>query len=107
MIIKTIKNLFSKKACCKGEAKSLLSVEHSISDLEYRIDIMEGCLVCNACETTAPEIFIVEEDGVKFRANAELKIKQNFDLILEAIDGCPHEVIKIVSNQNKSSAQQG
>jgi ferredoxin len=73
--------------------------------------IEDGCIVCNACETTAPEVFLVTEDTCKIRAEvrsdgqsttnlaekAPLSGSVGSDLedqIIEAAEGCPVEVIK-------------
>lgn len=76
-----------------------------------KVWIEEGCIVCNACETTAPEVFSVTEETCKIRA--EVRIDGGFtpnleeksplkpeigvelaDQIQEAAEGCPVEVIK-------------
>jgi ferredoxin len=76
-----------------------------------RVWIEEGCIVCNACETTCPEVFNVTEDSCNIRAEvrvdgaqttnlterSELKGAIGNDLaeqIEEAAEGCPVEVIK-------------
>jgi ferredoxin len=76
-----------------------------------RVWIEEGCIVCNACETTCPEVFNVTEDSCHIRAevrvdgaqdtnlNAKSGLKDAIgselaDQIEEAAEGCPVEVIK-------------
>jgi len=76
-----------------------------------RVWIEEGCIVCNACETTCPEVFNVTEDSCHIRSEvrvdglqttnlpekSELKDATGSDLadqIEEAAEGCPVEVIK-------------
>lgn len=76
-----------------------------------KVWIEDGCIVCNACETTCPEVFNVTEDTCHIRAevredglkdtnlNAKgpLKAVAAKDLeiqIEEAAQGCPVEVIK-------------
>lgn len=76
-----------------------------------KVWIEEGCIVCNACETTCPEVFHVTEDTCHIRADvrtdgaedtnlakkAGLKADSGSDLedqIVEAAEGCPVEVIK-------------
>jgi ferredoxin len=76
-----------------------------------RVWIEEGCIVCNACETTCPEVFNVTEDSCHIRAESRLDGQQNTNLtdrselkpeliesladqIEEAAEGCPVEVIK-------------
>ncbi|TVR08406.1 MAG: ferredoxin [Planctomycetota bacterium] len=76
-----------------------------------KVWIEEGCIVCNACETACPEVFLVTEDTCMIRAevredgketeNSEemSPLKEEFreeleDAIEEAAEGCPVEVIK-------------
>ncbi|MDA3961824.1 MAG: ferredoxin [Planctomycetota bacterium] len=76
-----------------------------------KVWIEEGCIVCNACETTCPEVFHVTEDTCmilpdvrqdgKETENREEQsaLKADFqeelaDQIEEAAEGCPVEVIK-------------
>ena len=33
-----------------------------------KVWIEEGCIVCNACETASPEVFLVTEDSCVIRA---------------------------------------
>ncbi len=76
-----------------------------------RVWIEEGCIVCNACETTCPEVFNVTEDSCHIRSEVRVDGKQDTNLearnplkdaigseladqIEEAAEGCPVEVIK-------------
>jgi ferredoxin len=76
-----------------------------------KVWIEDGCIVCNACETTAPEVFSVTEETCKIRGevridgqttpNLEERAalsgtigKDLADQIQEAAEGCPVEVIK-------------
>ncbi len=76
-----------------------------------RVWIEDGCIVCNACETTCPEVFNVTEDSCHIRAEVRADGKQSTNLaersdltgalgdeladqIQEAAEGCPVEVIK-------------
>lgn len=76
-----------------------------------KVWIEDGCIVCNACETTCPEVFKVTEDtcyiraevmengeeGTNLSAKAPLKADKAAELegqIEEAAQGCPVEVIK-------------
>ena len=78
-----------------------------------KVWIEDGCIVCNACETTCPEVFTVTEETCKIRAevrvdgtldpNLEAKsaLSGSFgadlaDQIQEAAEGCPVEVIKFI-----------
>ena len=73
--------------------------------------IEEGCIVCNACETTCPEVFKVteescvilgevREDGNTDENEASKSVLSGengedlADQIEEAAEGCPVEVIK-------------
>lgn len=53
--------------------------------------IEEGCIVCGLCEDTAPEVFKVEDDNTVILENAD--IEANEDLIREAAEECPVDVI--------------
>jgi len=76
-----------------------------------RVWIEEGCIVCNACETTCPEVFNVREDSCTIRADVRSDGVDDTNLtarstlsgatgtelaeqIEEAAEGCPVEVIK-------------
>lgn len=76
-----------------------------------RVWIEEGCIVCNACETTCPEVFNVTEDSCHIRSDVREDGQQDTNLsarsplkgsfgedlaeqITEAAEGCPVEVIK-------------
>lgn len=76
-----------------------------------RVWIEEGCIVCNACETTCPEVFNVTDDTCTIRAEVRVDATESenrderaeltpevgeelADLIEEAAEGCPVEVIK-------------
>lgn len=80
-----------------------------------KVWIEEGCIVCNACETTAPEVFSVTEETCKIRAEVRVdgQLSPNLDeksplsgtigadladQIQEAAEGCPVEVIKYEKN---------
>lgn len=72
--------------------------------------IEEGCIVCNACETTCPEVFLVTEETCHIRAEVRTDTTEDenraarapltgdigsdlYDAIEEAAEGCPVEVI--------------
>ncbi len=76
-----------------------------------KVWIEEGCIVCNACETTCPEVFNVTEDSCLIRAEVRIDGLEDTNLqtrsglsgalgseledqIIEAAEGCPVEVIK-------------
>ena len=77
--------------------------------------IEEGCIVCNACETTCPEVFQVTEETCMIRDEVRVdgQLTENeteksplkdgigdelFDAIEEAAEGCPVEVIKFTTD---------
>ena len=77
--------------------------------------IEEGCIVCNACETTCPEVFKVteescvilgevREDGATDENESSKSLlsgdngEELEDQIEEAAEGCPVEVIKFETN---------
>lgn len=77
--------------------------------------IEEGCIVCNACETTCPEVFKVTEESCVILGevredgatdeNEDSKSplsgdngEELEDQIEEAAEGCPVEVIKFETN---------
>lgn len=75
-----------------------------------KVWIEEGCIVCNACETACPEVFLVTEDSCVIRAEVRADGQEDenqsgkplkdgvgdelADQIEEAAEGCPVEVIK-------------
>jgi ferredoxin len=72
--------------------------------------IEPGCIYCQACTTTAPEVFILQDDPAMIKGDVRIDgiTSQNiherspliaevdWDLIQEAAAGCPIEIIKIV-----------
>jgi ferredoxin len=56
-----------------------------------KVWIVDGCTSCGLCESTAPDVFEID-DVSKVKANAQ--IEGNEDLIIEAAESCPVEVIK-------------
>lgn len=73
--------------------------------------IEEGCIVCNACESTCPEVFYVTEDSCHILGEVREDGQQTenrdeksllkgdigdelADQIEEAAEGCPVEVIQ-------------
>ena len=73
--------------------------------------VEEGCITCDACEETAPEVFHVQDDTSFIRA--EMRVDGGFDTnedsksglkgtlgadlfadIVDAAEGCPVDVIK-------------
>jgi NADH-quinone oxidoreductase subunit I len=56
-----------------------------------RVWIEEGCIVCDLCEDTCPEVFDVQEETCIIRTDADLT---KVAAIIEAAEGCPVDVIK-------------
>ncbi|MCH7701393.1 MAG: Rieske 2Fe-2S domain-containing protein [Planctomycetes bacterium] len=65
-------------------------------DLIVKVWIEEGCIVCDACETSAPTVFHITEDSCIIRPEAmEAEFtKPITDNIVEAAEECPVDVIK-------------
>ncbi len=61
-----------------------------------KVWIEEGCIVCDACETTSPDVFEVQEETCIVRPealNAEFT-KPRSEEIADAAEECPTDVIK-------------
>ncbi|MFZ8932575.1 MAG: ferredoxin [Bacteriovoracaceae bacterium] len=56
-----------------------------------KVWIEAGCIICNACEDIAPDVFLVNDEGCIVRDGAPL---DNGPLIQEAAEACPVEIIK-------------
>jgi len=61
-----------------------------------KVWIEEGCIVCDACQTTAPDVFEVTEDSCLIRPDAMDAgfTKPRTDSINDAAEECPVDVIK-------------
>lgn len=65
-------------------------------DSVVRVWIEPGCIVCNACESSCPDVFHVEPDSSTIRAeamNAEF-LRDRSTAVRDAAAECPVEVIK-------------
>lgn len=51
------------------------------------------CIGCGACESTAPEYFQMNEDGIS--ESISTGIDEESDLLRDVIDSCPSNAIKI------------
>ena len=65
-------------------------------DLITKVWIEPGCIVCDACETAAPDVFDVQEDNCVIRPEA---LTPDFtgprsEAIVDAAEECPVDVIK-------------
>ena len=83
--------------------------------------IEEGCITCDACEETLPEVFHVTDDTCYIKADVRLDggydrnegksalkgeiISQFEDDLLDAADGCPVDVIIVVEGGEAESAE--
>jgi len=65
-------------------------------DVVTKVWIEEGCIVCDACETAAPDVFDVTEDTCLIRPDAmnAAFTKARTDAISDAAEECPVDVIK-------------
>ncbi len=65
-------------------------------ELVTKVWIAPGCIVCDACETTCPDVFDVTEDTCLIRPEAldAAFTKPRTQTIIEAAEECPVEVIK-------------
>jgi len=65
-------------------------------DVVTKVWIEEGCIVCDACETTAPDVFEVLEDTCIIRPAAMEAAfnKPRTQNIIDAAEECPVDVIK-------------
>jgi len=65
-------------------------------ELVTKVWIEEGCIVCDACETTAPDVFDVTEDTCLIRPAAmdSAFTKPRTEDIKDAAEECPVDVIK-------------
>ena len=62
-----------------------------------RVYVIEGCIVCNLCEDTCPEVFTVTDETSIINDDAEQYYVHNADAIVQSAEECPVEVIKIES----------
>lgn len=60
-----------------------------------RIWIADGCIVCNLCEDTCPDVFDVQADTCVIRPTAERYYLDRHDAIVQAAEECPVEVIRV------------
>ena len=59
--------------------------------MKYKVN--DGCIGCDACEATCPEIFFINDDGVAEARDIEVtpELEESAE---EAMDGCPVGVIE-------------
>ena len=65
-------------------------------ELITKVWIEEGCIVCDACETAAPDVFEVQDDTCIIRPEALAPdfTKPRSENIVDAAEECPVDVIK-------------
>lgn len=56
-----------------------------------KVWISTGCITCNSCEIICPDVFEVTRTTSTVKLRADLA--ENEELILEAAEACPVEVI--------------
>ncbi len=64
--------------------------------LVFRVWIEPGCIVCEACQTTCPEVFDVQETTCVIRPEALAAefLRPRTQSVMDAAEECPVEVIK-------------
>ena len=62
-----------------------------------RVYVTEGCIVCNLCEDTCPEVFTVTDETSVINDAAEQFYSEKAEAIVQSAEECPVEVIKIES----------
>jgi ferredoxin len=60
-----------------------------------RVWIAPGCIVCNLCEDTCPEVFKVRADTSVVREAAEQHYRTQSLKIVQAAEECPVDVIRV------------
>jgi ferredoxin len=60
-----------------------------------RIRIAPGCIVCNLCEDTCPEVFKVNADTSTLRDAAPDHYRTHALKIIQAAQECPVDVIRV------------
>ena len=68
-----------------------------------KVWIDEGCIVCRACEEICPDVFEVDDENCYV---IEENIDGNEDLIKEAAEQCPVEVI-IIEDEDDEDLDNG
>ncbi len=72
-----------------------------------RIWIAEGCIVCNLCEDTCPEVFDVQADTCTIRLTAGRYYLERQEAIRQAAEECPVEVIRVAGINESEDAEPG
>ena len=72
-----------------------------------RIWIAPGCIVCNLCEDTCPEVFDVREDTCTIRSVAPQYYRTHTRQITQAAQECPVDVIRVAGLNEPDDAEAG
>ena len=59
-----------------------------------KVWIIEGCTICNLCESMVPEVFACPETGATVKSDAAQYFASKEAEIKDAVTSCPAEVIK-------------
>lgn len=59
------------------------------------------CMGTGLCQVTAPDIFKVDVEGHSVPIRPILKDSDDIDLARDAVDGCPLEAIRLVSEEEE------
>jgi ferredoxin len=57
-------------------------------------DSGEGCIACNVCYTSAPDLFKEDDDGNAYVCKQPVT-KEEMELMQEQVDSCPVNSIKL------------
>ena len=69
-----------------------------------RVWIADGCIVCNLCEDTCPDVFDVQADTCVIRPAAERYYSDREQAIIQAAEECPVEVIRVAGFTEPATA---
>jgi ferredoxin len=69
-----------------------------------RVWIAPGCIVCNLCEDTCPEVFDVQADTCTIRPAADRHYVDRHDAIAQAAAECPVDVIRVAGVNEPADA---
>jgi len=96
-MIAWVKRFFStdtapaRKCCVQSAAKVQLPPDRRIA----KVWIEDGCLICNACEATCPQVFKTLDDHAIVLAGSESSFVDCRDAIEQAAIGCCVAVIRV------------
>lgn len=67
--------------------------ERKLSDMKAYID-RDGCIACELCATTCPDVFRMADDGLA-EVHVDEVPEDSRECAKEAEEGCPVSVIKV------------